>query len=546
MYSPQNQSILHYNEAFKYLKEGISNDERKNYLDAVRNYEFGLNLLERALKSRDFSALTESQVSNAIKHQELFRNRLVEIKNSFKIEEVNKQDDSQKGWVQSILSFFGGSSDDNQSSDSTNIQPTPSRYNSNIKSNVDPISQFLKDESDSPTIFKPFRKQGGPSILKVSDNDYNVPRRSNDIDLTKNDYEFKRDSNPFTNLRSSFNSNSNPNPNSFSNQKPLPSIPQNTNQQKHSIKDLLKAPELRGVDKALLDRILDDVVETAPQVSFDDIGGLEYAKQVLRETVIFPQLRPDLFNGLRTPTRGILLHGPPGTGKTLLARCVASNVKATFFNISASSLNSKYHGEGEKIVKALFAAARFLAPSVIFIDEVDSILTSRSESEHEASRRLKTQILIELDGILSIGNDPNKHMLVMAATNRPHELDDAALRRFPKRIYIGLPEPEVRLNIIKKILSKGNQSCKFSTQDYDYLSKWTEGYSGSDLNELCREAVMLPLREVGDRILEIKPNELRPVQLIDFKNALSYIKPTANQKLIQTLEEWNREHGSGK
>lgn len=214
------------------------------------------------------------------------------------------------------------------------------------------------------------------------------------------------------------------------------------------------------------------------------------AKQALQEMVILPAVRPELFTGLRSPARGLLLFGPPGNGKTLLARAIATECSATFFNISAASLTSKYVGDGEKLVRALFSVARKFQPSIIFIDEIDSLLSERNSSEHEASRRLKTEFLVEFDGLP--GNSESERIVVLGATNRPQELDEAALRRFTKRVYVTLPDQRTREHLIRKLLAK--QGCQLPDDVVQNLSTLAEGYSGSDLTALAKDAALEPIR----------------------------------------------------
>lgn len=206
--------------------------------------------------------------------------------------------------------------------------------------------------------------------------------------------------------------------------------------------------------------------------------------------IILPAVRPELFTGLRSPAKGLLLFGPPGNGKTLLARAVATECSATFFNISAASLTSKYVGDGEKLVRALFAIARELQPSIIFIDEIDSLLSERSSGEHEASRRLKTEFLVEFDGLPT--NPDSDKIVVLAATNRPQELDEAALRRFSKRVYVALPDSFTREILLQRLLEK--QGSPLQVDAIKRLATCTEGYSGSDLTALAKDAALEPIR----------------------------------------------------
>uniref|UniRef100_A0A8C3S3Y1 Spastin n=1 Tax=Chelydra serpentina TaxID=8475 RepID=A0A8C3S3Y1_CHESE len=285
----------------------------------------------------------------------------------------------------------------------------------------------------------------------------------------------------------------------------------------------------RNVDSNLANLILNEVVDNGPAVKFDDIAGQELAKQALQEIVILPSLRPELFTGLRAPPRGLLLFGPPGNGKTMLAKAVAAESNATFFNISAASLTSKYVGEGEKLVRALFAVARELQPSIIFIDEVDSLLCERREGEHDASRRLKTEFLIEFDGVQSSGED---RILVMGATNRPQELDDAVLR------YLNY----TRLILLKNLLSK--QGSPLTQKELAQLARMTDGYSGSDLTALAKDAALGPIRELKpEQVKNMSASEMRNIRLSDFTESLKKIKRSLSPQTLDAYIRWNKDFG---
>ncbi|CAG0896067.1 unnamed protein product [Cyprideis torosa] len=303
-----------------------------------------------------------------------------------------------------------------------------------------------------------------------------------------------------------------------------------------------KVSTMKGIDKKLADVVLNELVDETPGVQFSDIGGQETAKQALHEMVILPALRPELFTGLRSPTRGLLLFGPPGNGKTMLAKAVATEAKARFFSISASSLTSKWFGEGEKLVRTLFAIATAVEPSIIFIDEVDTLLRARSNSDHDAMRRLETEFLVQFDGVRS---SSECRVVVMAATNRPQELDEAVLRRFPKRVYLGLPDFQVRRSIVEVLLKKETGGLDgLSLRDLDDIAKRTEGYSCSDLTLLAKDAAMGPIRELNpEQIQRIDPKKIRPVFLQDFRNALQKIRGSVSVGHVKQLEKWRDQFG---
>ena len=289
-------------------------------------------------------------------------------------------------------------------------------------------------------------------------------------------------------------------------------------------------------------RVLQEMLDGSSAVRWADVAGLEAAKRTLKEAVVLPNLRPDLYRGLRAPPRGVLLFGPPGTGKTFLAKAVATESNAkSFFAASAASLTSKYVGESEKMVRALFRIARERQPSVIFLDEVDSLLSARGDGDQESSRRMKTEFLVQLDGA---GTSREDRILFMAATNRPWDLDDALLRRVPRRVLIPLPDATARRVILDGLLDRGDVAQSISSSDRAAIVNATENYSASDLRLLAEDAVQEPLRELGERIASINIKDVRPCKKTDFATALRVIKPSADASLLARYDEWAHKFGT--
>ncbi|XP_056859399.1 uncharacterized protein LOC130508152 [Raphanus sativus] len=252
-----------------------------------------------------------------------------------------------------------------------------------------------------------------------------------------------------------------------------------------------KAPEV-APDNEFEKRIRPEVIPANEiGVTFADIGSLDETKESLQELVMLPLRRPDLFKGgLLKPCRGILLFGPPGTGKTMMAKAIANEAGASFINVSMSTITSKWFGEDEKNVRALFTLAAKVSPTIIFVDEVDSMLGQRTRvGEHEAMRKIKNEFMTHWDGLMSSSGD---RILVLAATNRPFDLDEAIIRRFERRIMVGLPPVESREKILRTLLSKE----KTENLDFHELAQMTDGYSGSDLKNFCTTAAYRPVREL--------------------------------------------------
>ncbi|KAJ6943569.1 hypothetical protein NC652_009123 [Populus alba x Populus x berolinensis] len=284
---------------------------------------------------------------------------------------------------------------------------------------------------------------------------------------------------------------------------------------------------------------------------------------------MLPLRRPDLFKGgLLKPCRGILLFGPPGTGKTMLAKAIAKEAEASLINVSMSTITSKWFGEDEKNVRALFTLAAKVSPTIIFVDEVDSMLGQRTRAgEHETMRKIKNEFMTHWDGLLT---HQGQRILVLAATNRSFDLDEAMIRCFERRIMVGLPSSEHRESILKTLLGKE----KVEGIDFKKLATMTEGYSGSDLKNLCTTAAYRPVRELiqQERLKDLVKNQraeaaqksgeatdtkgeekeervinLRPLTMEDFELAKSQVAASfaAEGASMNELKQWNELYGEG-
>ncbi|XP_051794302.1 katanin p60 ATPase-containing subunit A-like 2 isoform X3 [Acanthochromis polyacanthus] len=295
-----------------------------------------------------------------------------------------------------------------------------------------------------------------------------------------------------------------------------------------------------------------DIYLHSPNVRWEDIIGLEDAKRLVKEAVVYPIKYPQLFTGILSPWKGLLLYGPPGTGKTLLAKAVATECKTTFFNISASSIVSKWRGDSEKLVRVLFELARYHAPSTIFLDELESVMSQRGAGmggEHEGSRRMKTELLVQMDGLAR----SEDLVFVLAASNLPWELDHAMLRRLEKRILVSLPSSSARQAMISEWLPPLNSTggVELRTElDCKTLAEEMEGYSGSDIRLVCKEAAMRPVRKIFDALeshqdgdANMPAVQLETVTTADFLEVIAHTKPSA-RSLMDRYTAWETEYES--
>lgn len=274
-------------------------------------------------------------------------------------------------------------------------------------------------------------------------------------------------------------------------------------------------------------------------VSFDDIGGLEDIIDELKESVIYPLTMPQLYtssSSLLSAPSGVLLYGPPGCGKTMLAKALAHESGACFINLHISTLTEKWYGDSNKLVNAVFSLARKLEPTIVFIDEIDAVLGTRRSGEHEASGMVKAEFMTHWDGLTSASTSGQpQRVLILGATNRIYDIDEAILRRMPKKFPVNLPSPQQRLRILGLLL----KDTKIDRQNFDlpYLVKTMSGMSGSDIKEACRDAAMVPVRELirqkresGVNIAAVQPSDVRGMRTTDFfrkADGTKDIKPTS-------------------
>lgn len=318
----------------------------------------------------------------------------------------------------------------------------------------------------------------------------------------------------------------------------------------------------------------DAILQERPNVRWDDVAGLDGAKDALKEAVILPVKFPQFFTGKRKPWSGILLFGPPGTGKSYLAKAVATEAESTFFSVSSSDLVSKWMGESEKLVNSLFKLAREKAPSIIFIDEIDALCSTRGEGESEAARRIKTEFLVQMQGVNHSNDD--RRVLLLGATNLPYALDQAVRRRFDKRIYIPLPDATARAAMFK--IHLGETPHNISQSQFDELAAGTQGFSGSDIAVLVKDVLMQPIRKTQDathfkpiktpqghamlepcspsdplafpatlnslanegRAADVRPPD---ITLRDFQKVLLRARPTVSTKDLETYVSFTKEFG---
>ena len=312
-------------------------------------------------------------------------------------------------------------------------------------------------------------------------------------------------------------------------------------------------PEGDGPDGELIEMIERKVIEEIPEVKFEDIVGLEEEKNILKLEFLLPLLMPDFFRGVRRPCKGVLLYGPPGTGKALLAKALATQQKATFFNLSPTTFTPKWKKESDKLVRILFEMARFYAPSIVFIHEVDALCQKRDD---EDSLKVLGEMLVKMDEVygildqedLSVEELKKNMVTVIGATNLPWDLVESLRRRFEKRIYIPLPNSTGRREMLR-IFTEGIEVKP--NINWDLFVQKTEGYSGADISDFCREAEMMSMRRllnehppVSTDIYHENKKLDTAITQSDFEAAIKNILRDPNPNDIKKYEKFKEEYSN--
>ncbi|TNN48055.1 Fidgetin [Liparis tanakae] len=305
--------------------------------------------------------------------------------------------------------------------------------------------------------------------------------------------------------------------------------------------------QLKNSDPHLLDMVTSEIVQQGPPVDWIDIAGLELAKATLKEEVLWPILRPDMFSSLGPAPRCLLLFGPGGSGRTLLGRCLASQLGAPFLQLNGSTLATKWLAEGDKIIRASFLVARCRQPSVLFISEVDMLLSAHLGEESPVNR-LKAELLAQLDSLLmGSGEDAGNQVLVVCSTSRPQDMDEGSRRYFARRVLVPLPDAGARHQIVGQLLAQSQHKYCLSEEELALLVQRTEGFSGLDLARLCQEALvgLLHVSAQGMDMSGMMPRgQVRPLTYQDFESVFCKFQASTSQKEIDTYTEWNKMFGS--
>ncbi len=293
--------------------------------------------------------------------------------------------------------------------------------------------------------------------------------------------------------------------------------------------------DARGEAAVFLERVTARIKRLKARcIEVEHVVGHEDAKRQLDLAILLPAKYPHMFTGMRTPWRAILLYGPPGTGKTQLVRNCAATSGVEFVAVTAADISSRFYGDSEKAVRALFENLRAKAPSLLFIDEADLCMAAGGAETHDATLRVKSEILQQMSGVFTSSTD---RVLVVMATNHPERIDPAVLRRLEKRIYVGMPTYDDRLAIIRQFAAKNKNSL--TEDDLAEVARSTDGYSGSDLRRLAREAALRPVERA---ILQNAAAEVPEIGVDDYRAALEVCMPSVRKEVVDACKNFELKH----